>query len=110
MNKAPLTRPWNVSFSYGRALQHSVLRAWVGKAENIPAAQAKLLERAKANGQASLGIVISLFSFFLSFTISFFLSFFFLKDIFFFSFVGKYEGGSSGSAAGESLFVSNYSY
>lgn len=55
MNKCPLSRPWTVSFSYGRALQHSVIRTWKGQPENVAAAQAKLLERAKANGLASLG-------------------------------------------------------
>ncbi|WP_411026745.1 class I fructose-bisphosphate aldolase, partial [Salmonella sp. s54395] len=41
--------------SYGRALQASVLKAWGGKAENVPKAQKEFLERAKANGQAALG-------------------------------------------------------
>jgi len=48
-------RPWRLTFSYGRALQASVLKAWQGKAENVAAAQAVLLERAKANGNASDG-------------------------------------------------------
>jgi len=48
-------RPWALTFSYGRALQSSVLKAWSGKAENVAAAQAVLLERAKANGHASMG-------------------------------------------------------
>jgi fructose-bisphosphate aldolase class I len=47
--------PWKLSFSYGRALQAAPLKAWGGKAENVPAAQSALLERAKANGEASLG-------------------------------------------------------
>jgi fructose-bisphosphate aldolase class I len=56
MNKiTSIPRPWSLSFSYGRALQSSVLKAWVGKAENVAAAQAKLLERAKANSEATLG-------------------------------------------------------
>jgi fructose-bisphosphate aldolase class I len=48
--------PWKLSFSYGRALQAAPLQAWAGKAENLAAAQAALLERAKANGAAALGI------------------------------------------------------
>lgn len=48
-------RPWALTFSYGRALQQSVLKAWQGKAENVQAAQAALLERARANGAASKG-------------------------------------------------------
>jgi fructose-bisphosphate aldolase class I len=54
-NKCPLKRPWALTFSYGRALQGSVLAAWQGKEENIPAAQQALLNRAKANGLASVG-------------------------------------------------------
>lgn len=39
MNKiTAIARPWALSFSYGRALQGSVLRAWMGKSENVPAA------------------------------------------------------------------------
>ena len=48
-----IARPWSLTFSYGRALQTSVLKAWLGKAENVAAAQATLLVRAKANGDAS---------------------------------------------------------
>lgn len=33
-----IRRPWALSFSYGRALQHSCLKAWQGKDENIKAA------------------------------------------------------------------------
>ena len=47
--------PWKLSFSYGRALQAAPLKAWGGKAENVTAAQSAFLERAKANGEASLG-------------------------------------------------------
>jgi len=55
MNKLDVARPWALTFSYGRALQSSVLKAWEGKAENVAAAQAALLVRAKANGSASVG-------------------------------------------------------
>lgn len=55
MNKLQVKKPWALTFSYGRALQASVLRAWQGKDENIAAAQQELLKRAKANSQASLG-------------------------------------------------------
>lgn len=55
MNKYEGTRPWALTFSYGRALQASVLAAWGGKPENIPAAKEALLKRAQANGLASLG-------------------------------------------------------
>ena len=56
MNKLPLgPRPWTLSFSYGRALQQSVLKAYLGKKENVKAAQDQLLLRAKANSLATLG-------------------------------------------------------
>lgn len=55
INKFPGKKPWVLTFSYGRALQASVLRAWAGKPENVKAGQDELLKRAKANGQASLG-------------------------------------------------------
>ena len=55
MNKMGEGLPWRVSFSYGRALQAAPLKAWSGKADNLAAAQAALLERAKANGLATLG-------------------------------------------------------
>lgn len=48
-------KPWALTFSYGRALQASVLSTWAGKKENIEGAQQMLLARAKANGMASLG-------------------------------------------------------
>ena len=47
--------PWELSFSYGRALQASALQAWQGKPENVPAAQAAFLHRARMNGLARRG-------------------------------------------------------
>jgi fructose-bisphosphate aldolase class I len=44
--------PWWVTFSFGRALQASALRAWAGKAENVQPAQKAFLERAGANSGA----------------------------------------------------------
>uniref|UniRef100_A0A915JH93 Fructose-bisphosphate aldolase n=1 Tax=Romanomermis culicivorax TaxID=13658 RepID=A0A915JH93_ROMCU len=46
INKYPGKKPWALTFSYGRALQASVLKAWQGKNENIAAAQAAFLVRA----------------------------------------------------------------
>jgi fructose-bisphosphate aldolase class I len=48
-------RPWNLSFSYGRALQKTCIDTWGGKPENVEAAQQALMVRARANGQAQLG-------------------------------------------------------
>ena len=47
--------PWNLTFSYGRALQAPALKAWAGKAENIPTAQEALMKRAIFNGLATKG-------------------------------------------------------
>jgi fructose-bisphosphate aldolase class I len=47
--------PWELSFSYGRALQDPVLKAWRGKAANIPAAKESFLLRARLNGAARYG-------------------------------------------------------
>ncbi|GAA0166001.1 aldolase [Lithospermum erythrorhizon] len=55
MNKLDTKRPWTLTFSYGRALQQSTLKAWGGKAENVEKAQAAFLARAKANSEATLG-------------------------------------------------------
>ena len=45
--------PWTLSFSYGRALQAPPLKAWRGEEENVAAAQAAYLHRAKCNGAAA---------------------------------------------------------
>jgi fructose-bisphosphate aldolase class I len=47
--------PWQLSFSYGRALQGPVLRAWQGEAANVEAAQEAFLHRARLNGAARSG-------------------------------------------------------
>jgi hypothetical protein len=48
INNVP-KRPWALTFSYGRALQASVLRAWGGKKENVKAGQDELLKRARVS-------------------------------------------------------------
>ena len=47
--------PWELTFSYGRALQHPAIMAWYGKDENESNAQQILHYRAKCNGLASKG-------------------------------------------------------
>jgi fructose-bisphosphate aldolase, class I len=49
------THPWQVSFSYGRALQAPVLAAWKGQESNVAAAQKALLQRCNLNGLARDG-------------------------------------------------------
>ncbi|MCJ8144727.1 fructose-bisphosphate aldolase class I [Ancylobacter sp. A5.8] len=47
--------PWNLTFSYGRALQAAPQKAWSGKDENWAAGQAAFTHRAKMNYLAALG-------------------------------------------------------
>jgi fructose-bisphosphate aldolase class I len=47
--------PWELSFSYGRALQAPALKAWGGDADNAQAAQQAFYARAKLNGLARSG-------------------------------------------------------
>ncbi|MET1085114.1 MAG: class I fructose-bisphosphate aldolase [Burkholderiales bacterium] len=56
INRLPVSRPWKISFSYGRALQDPALAAWRGKDENLKAGQEALCHRAKCNGAASGGV------------------------------------------------------
>ncbi len=51
-----IPKPWTLSFSYGRALQQSVLKTWKGCPDNTKAAQEALLVRASANSQAQQGL------------------------------------------------------
>ena len=48
--------PWQLSFSYGRALQAPALKAWAGKEENVEAAQRAYYHRAKLNSAARTGV------------------------------------------------------
>jgi fructose-bisphosphate aldolase, class I len=50
------SHPWQLSFSYGRALQAPALKAWGGKAENVEAGQRAYYHRAKMNGAARTGM------------------------------------------------------
>jgi fructose-bisphosphate aldolase, class I len=52
---AKIGGPWALSFSYGRALQQSALRAWAGDASNVEAAQAAFAHRARMNALAAGG-------------------------------------------------------
>ena len=45
---------WNLTFSFGRALQQTALKAWSGKPENLKLAQEVFIEKAKANSLASV--------------------------------------------------------
>ena len=52
---AEVKHPWNMTYSFGRALQSSVMTIWGGKDENWKAAQDRLLDRCGACSSAALG-------------------------------------------------------
>jgi len=58
MNKLYKDTPWSVSFSYGKALQKTCIVTWMGKDENVKAAQTALLNRCKANSEACKGTYV----------------------------------------------------
>jgi fructose-bisphosphate aldolase class I len=47
--------PWQLTFSYGRALQAPALKAWGGRPEQFKAGQAAYFKRARLNGLAHAG-------------------------------------------------------
>ncbi len=47
--------PWQLTYSYGRGLQAAPQKAWMGKPENVPAAQTAFQERGRANAAAREG-------------------------------------------------------
>lgn len=47
--------PWNVSYSYARALQDYAMKTWQGETKNVSAAQKAFLKRAKLNSLAATG-------------------------------------------------------
>jgi fructose-bisphosphate aldolase class I len=55
INRLPSSKPWTITFSYGRALQDPALEAWHGLDENLKAGQQALYHRARCNGAASTG-------------------------------------------------------
>ena len=52
------TQPWQLSFSFGRALQDPALKAWKGQAAHVQATQKALLLRARLNGAAREGTYV----------------------------------------------------
>jgi fructose-bisphosphate aldolase, class I len=55
INRLPGTKPWKISFSYGRALQDHALETWHGRDENLATGRQALNQRARCNSAASLG-------------------------------------------------------
>ncbi|MDP6540856.1 MAG: fructose-bisphosphate aldolase, partial [Planctomycetota bacterium] len=55
MNQRHPDLPWQLSFSYGRALQASALAAWAGSRDRFAQGQTAFLHRARMNGAARSG-------------------------------------------------------
>jgi len=55
INKLERKGPWALTFSFSRAMQSSCIKKWMGKPENVKAAQDQLKARAQANSEASTG-------------------------------------------------------
>jgi fructose-bisphosphate aldolase class I len=55
INRAGKPEPWKLGFSYGRALQDAPLAIWLGRADNVEAAQVAFYHRARCNSLAALG-------------------------------------------------------
>ncbi len=55
MNRLFNNLPWNLSFSYGRALQQPSLSSWKGEDQNIKVSQDALYKRSKLNASATTG-------------------------------------------------------
>jgi len=55
MNAAFPGRPWELSFSFARALQEPVMAAWAGRSRNVDAAQRVFLHRLRMNSAAQRG-------------------------------------------------------
>lgn len=55
MNSLFSPLPWNVSYSYARALQDYCMKTWAGNAKNLSTAQQALYQRAKLNSLAANG-------------------------------------------------------
>lgn len=114
MNQCPLHRPWALTFSYGRALQASALKAWGGKKENGKACQEEFVKRALV----SIGGGFNFLELYRVNSLVGCVVFSILNNVFYTPLqnnsqacVGKYVSlGDKGAAAGESLFVANHAY
>ena len=60
INQYPGKKPWALTFSYGRALQASAIKAWGAKQDNKKAGQDEFLKRAKVIFQKNLLIITNI--------------------------------------------------
>jgi fructose-bisphosphate aldolase, class I len=59
IDQLPIPKPWEVSFSYGRALQDPAFEVWQGHDENFVAGQQAFYQRARLNAAANVGTYTS---------------------------------------------------
>ena len=108
INNCPLTKPWALTFSYGRALQASALNAWRGELSKEKAATEEFIKRAEVRHQTHLRRILEWNK----------VSSCKIVNILFLSLIqansqaalGKYRSSGSGTAAGKSLYVENHAY
>jgi fructose-bisphosphate aldolase, class I len=55
INQTEGSKPWTLTYSYGRALQDAALATWGGRPENLAAAEQALYHRARCNSLAAVG-------------------------------------------------------
>ena len=55
INQVEGSKPWKLTYSYGRALQDEALEAWRGRRDHLAAAQQAFNHRAKCDSAAALG-------------------------------------------------------
>ena len=55
INRLPGSKPWKISFSYGRALPDPALYTWHGRDDQFAAGQRAFCHRARLNGAATFG-------------------------------------------------------
>lgn len=124
MNQCPLHRPWALTFSYGRALQASALKAWGGKKENGKACQEEFIKRAlvRVNIHQNVDKVIACSDvlhrcWIVNIKLQCCVVHSIIQSLFFcllqannLACQGKYVSSGSSSAGGDSLFVANHAY
>lgn len=55
VNRQRKRKPWPITYAFGRSMQLSALKTWNGEQRYVMKAQEELLQRAKANSEATLG-------------------------------------------------------
>lgn len=106
MNQCPLHRPWALTFSYGRALQASALKAWGGKKEHGKECQEEFIKRALVcvhMQKHADKVMVRRFTFNNHFH-------FCLLQANHQACQGKFVSSGGSTAGGESLFVANHAY